>query len=151
VQRSAEEQLAGFLAKYSPDIASFASALREKLHARLPGAVELVYDNYNGLVIGYGATERPSEAILSIAVFPRHVSLCFLRGAELPDPEGLLRGTGNIVRNLRLEGDDALDRPGVAALIAEATAHSPVPFDRDTPSRLVIRSISAKQRPRRRA
>jgi hypothetical protein len=39
-----------------------------KMRARLPGAVELVYDNYNALAIGFGPTERTSEAVFSIEV-----------------------------------------------------------------------------------
>ena len=41
---------------------------------------ELVYDNDNFFVIGYGASPRPSEAILSIAASAKGVSLCFLDG-----------------------------------------------------------------------
>ena len=39
----------------------------------------MVYDNYNGLVIGFGPSHKPSLAIFSIALFPRRVILFFLR------------------------------------------------------------------------
>ena len=67
----AEAQIASFLAKYTPEIEAFAKAARARMRARLPGATELVYDNYNALAIGYGPSERASEAVFSIAVFPR--------------------------------------------------------------------------------
>jgi len=54
------------------------------MRARLPGAVELVYDNHNALAIGFGPTERASDAVFSIALFPRWVSLFFLRGRTSP-------------------------------------------------------------------
>jgi hypothetical protein len=109
----------------------------------------MVYDNYNALVIGFGATERASEAVLSIAVMPRWVDLCFLVGADLPDPHGLLRGSGTVARHVVLGEAADIDSPAVRALIAHAVARSKQPFDTAAPRRMVIKSISAKQRPRR--
>ena len=146
---SPQAQFDGFLAKYDPEVAAEAVAALERLRAQVPGAVEMVYDNYNALVFGFGATEKPSEAVLSIAVMPRWVTLCFLTGAKLPDPHGLLRGSGNIVRNVRLGSAADVDRPEIRELIAYAVASSPQPFDTAGPGRMVIKSISAKQRPRR--
>src|SRR3954468_10951393 len=87
-------RLAGFLSKYSPEIAGEAKKALAAMRRLLPGAIEMVYDNYNALVVGFGPTERPSEAIFSIVLYPEYVSLCFLQGAELQDPDGLLRGSG---------------------------------------------------------
>src|SRR5262249_26929487 len=52
--KSPEKQLAGFLAKYTLEISALAKKIFGKMRKRLPGAVELVYDNYNALVIGFG-------------------------------------------------------------------------------------------------
>ena len=146
---SPQDQLDGFLAKYTPEVAAQAVEALHRLRAHLPGAVEMVYDNYNALVVGFGATERASEAVLSIAVMPRWVTLCFLTGARLPDPKGLLRGAGNVVRNIRLGDPADIDTPAIRELIAHAVATSPQPFDTATAGRMVIKSISEKQRPRR--
>jgi Domain of unknown function (DU1801) len=146
---AAEKQLAGFLAKYEPAIARQVRAARMKLRTQLPGAVEMIYDNYNALVIGFGPTERPSEAILSIAAYPDHVSVCFLNGVELADPHRRLKGGGNLVRHIRLQQPDDLDDPVVRALIGEAVQHADAPFSGGR-RRVVVRSVSAKQRPRRR-
>ena len=146
---SPQAQLEGFLAKYTPEVAAEAVAALERLRPQVPGAVEMVYDNYNALVVGFGATERASEAVLSIAVMPRWVTLCFLQGAALPDPHGLLRGGGNVVRNIRLGSAADLDRPEVRELVALAVARSKAPFDPVRPGCMVIKSISARQRPRR--
>src|SRR5689334_14308151 len=99
---SAEDRLANFLAKYTPDIAAVAREARAKLQTLLPGAIELVYDNYNALVVGFGPTERASDAILSIALYPRWVNLFFLNGVGLPDPRRLLQGDGKTVRRITL-------------------------------------------------
>jgi len=146
---SPEERLAGFLAKYTPEIAAEAVAALERLRPHVPGAVEMVYDNYNALVIGFGATERASEAVLSIAVMPRWVDLCFLVGADLPDPHRLLQGSGSVARHVVLKEAADIDTPAVRELIALAVARSRTPFDTSASGRMVVKSISAKQRPRR--
>ena len=146
---SPEKQLAGFVAKFTPEGATLIRAARTKMRARLPQAVELVYDNYNFFVIGYGPSERASEAIFSLAAHAKGVALCFLHGAGLPDPKGLLRGSGNVVRNLRLESAATLDRPEVRALMKMALERANSPLDPEGVHRLVIKSVSAKQRPRR--
>ena len=108
-----------------------------------------MYDNYNFFVIGYGGTERPSDAILSIAAKAGAVSLCFLHGASLPDPRGLLHGDGSQSRFIRLESAASLARPEVEALIVAAIAQARAPLPDAGRGKLIIRSVSAKQRPRR--
>jgi hypothetical protein len=145
---SPSAQLAAFLAKFTPEVAALARKAIAALRKRLPGARVLVYDNYNALAVGFGPNERASEAILSIAVYPRWVSLFFLRGKGLADPRKVLRGSGNQVRHVVLESAADLDTPAIRALIAQAVAVSKT----KVPSRggsLVIKSVSAKQRPRR--
>jgi hypothetical protein len=146
---SPEAQLAGFLAKYTPEIVRQAEEAIGKMWQRLPGAIAMVYDNYNALVVGFGPTDRASEAIYSIAIYPRYCSLCFLQGANVPDPQGLLQGSGNVVRHIRLDAPETLDRPEVQALLDGALASAAKPLDPTQPGKLVIKSISAKQRPRR--
>ncbi len=146
---TAEEQLESFIDRYNPEVAALAREALTKMRARLPGAVQLVYDNYNALAIGFGPNEKASSVPLSIALYPRWVTLFFLRGADLPDPEKLLKGSGNIVRQIRLESAKDLDKAGVKRLIAEALKRAEIPIDPKQPGRVVIRSISAKQRPRR--
>jgi hypothetical protein len=72
-QPSAEKQFAGFLAEFTPDVAATARAAPQRLRKQVPPAIELVYDNYNGLVVGFGPSMHASEAVLSLAIFPTHV------------------------------------------------------------------------------
>jgi hypothetical protein len=145
---AAEAQLEGFIARYTPEIAALARTARAHLRARLHGSVEMAYDNYNALAVGYGPNERASSAFISIALFPRWINLFFLYGATLPDPEGLLEGDGSRVRHIRLRDATTLEQPAVQALIDHALVQTE-PLDRTRETRLVIKSISAKQRPRR--
>lgn len=146
---SPEAQLAGFIARYEPEIGALARAALKKMRARLPGAIELVYDNYNALAIGFGPTERASDAIFSIALYPRWVSLFFLRGANLPDPTKLLKGSGKQVRHIVLEDAAVLDKPGVRALMAHALENAVIPLNKTSPNRIIVKSVSKKQRLRR--
>jgi len=146
---SAEKQLAGFIAKFAPDRARQIRDARRKMRALLPSATELVYDNYNFFVIGYGPNEKASLAIFSIAAQASGVTLCFLQGAGLPDPTKRLRGSGNVVRNVRLESVSTLEEPDVRALIDVALARAKVRMDPSATRQLIIKSVSAKQRPRR--
>ena len=146
---SPEKQLAGMVGKFTPKVAALIRQARKKMRRRLPQALELVYDNYNFLVIGFGPSEKASEAIFSLAAHARGVNLCFLQGAGLPDPKEILRGSGNMVRNIRLENAASLDRPEVQELIEAALARAKTSLDPNGTHRLVIKSVSAKQRPRR--
>jgi hypothetical protein len=147
---SPRAQLDSFIDKYTPEIAVLARACLAKMRACLPGATQIVYDNYNALVVGFGPSEKTSHAIFSVAMYPRWVNLFFLQAApKLPDPHRLLKGSGNVVRSISIKSASELDHPAVQALIAEALKRAIRPIDPAAPRRLVIRSISAKQRPRR--
>jgi hypothetical protein len=146
---SAEEQLDRFLDAFTPEIAGMARRALAKMRKRLPNAVEMIYDNYNALACGFGPTEKTSEAIFSIAIFPKNVNLFFLQGAALPDPKGLLQGEGNVVRYIRLDDEKTLDRADVKAMMDVALKMAKVPMDKKAKYKLVIKSVSPKQRPRR--
>lgn len=147
--KDAEKQLASFLAKYTPEIANLAEEIRGEMRKLYPTALELVYDNYNALVIGYGPTEKPSEAIFSIVLYPKWVSLFFLQAKGLPDPDRILCGNGSSARHIVLPSAAALHVPEVRLLMQEAQARAKAPFDSKGAHRLIIRSISPTQRPRR--
>jgi len=147
---SAESQLRSFIQKFSPDDQRLIRAVRSAVRKRLPTANELVWDNYNFFVIGYSPTERPTDSILSIAARANGLGLCFIQGARLPDPKGLLQGSGRQTRFIRVESASQLSHPDVETLIRAAIARA----DRSLPvhgrGKLIIRSIAAKQRPRQR-
>ena len=150
----AKAQFDSFLAKYDPEVEAFARRALAKMRKLVKGAIEMVYDNYNWLVIGFSPTERPSEAIFSIVMPPGRVSLCFLQGAALPDPDKRLQGSGNVVRNIRLyeagkPDAKVLDDPEVLSLVNVALNRAKVPMRPGARRKLIIKSISAKQRPRR--
>jgi hypothetical protein len=145
----AEAQLEAFLGRYLPAVAAIGRGAVRQLRARLPGCDVLVYDNYQALAVGFSPDGKTGGAFLSVALYPRWVNLFFLQGAALRDPEGVLQGSGSIVRHVRMSGVDDLDLPHIRALIDAAVAGSEVPYDAGRNGKLVIKSISAKQKPRR--
>ena len=144
----AHAQLDQFISRYLPSVAADGRNALAHLQCRLPTATRLVYDNYNALVVAFAASEKPGDILLSIAFYPRYVTLFFLRGAILPDPQGLLEGSGSTVRSIRLEPVSRLAEPAVAALIDHAVAAAP-PLPAGGEGLLVIKSVSKNQRPRR--
>lgn len=149
IPQSPASQLAGFIAKFDPAIGKLARASRAALRESFPTSIELVYDNYNALAIGFASTERPSDVIISLAVFPRGVSLYFMHGAKLPDPQGLLKGSGNQGRFVPLKSVSTLSERPVQALLRAAVQQAKSPLATIGKGYTVIRSISKNQRPRR--
>jgi hypothetical protein len=145
----AATQLESFIDKFTPEMAALTRALYARMKARVPGAMILVYDNYNALAIGFAAGERVKDVVMSLAVYPRWVSLFFMNGPLLEDPHGLLKGGGTMVRHVPAISEASFDDPRIDALIEEALDKAGRPIDPAAEQVLIIKSISAKQRPRR--
>lgn len=146
---STAQQVDGFIDKFDPEVAKVIRSCRAAMRKRLPTANEIVYDNYNFFVLGYGPTERPSHAIVSLACSKKGVGLAFLYGRSLPDPQHLLLGNGSQTGFIRLPSAAALGEPAVEALLQAAVEHAKVPFATTGHVRTIVQSVSAKQRPRR--
>ena len=144
-----QQQLDGFLDQFAPDIAAHARAVLEAVRPFTPGATELVYDNSHALVVSFGATERAADAVLSVAVYPKWVTLFFMQGAALDDPLHLLHGTGSTVRGIRIKALSQFDDVHLQMLIEAAVATAATPLDERAERRLLIKAISDTQRPRR--
>ena len=142
-------QIAGCLAKFDPKVASLIRSCRKELRRQLPTAVELVYDNYNFFVIGYASTDRASDCIVSLAAAANGVGLSFYYGSSLKDPDGLLQGTGKQNRYIRLPKVSVLRAPAVVRLICAAADAAKTQLPGIGRGYTVIKSISKKQRPRR--
>jgi hypothetical protein len=121
-------RLEALLKKCTPEMAALASRVLAKLRQRLPGAVEFVYDKPRSLVVGFGPTEKPSDAILSIEVYREWLNLYFLDGAVMPDPDGMLQGAGKRVRHIKVRDAAVLDDPRVQSLIDDAVELSGASF-----------------------
>ena len=144
-----EAQLAAFIDKFEPGMATLIRQCRAEVRELLPTAIELVYDNYNFFVIGYASTERPSDCIVSLAAAANGVGLSFYHGASLSDPLKLLQGSGKQNRFIRLPSAEQLRLPDVVQLIRAAAEQGKTPLPAAGGGHTVIKSVSEKQRPRR--
>jgi hypothetical protein len=143
-----EAQLEAFLSKYTSDVAETGWAGIARLRELLPECDALVYDNYNALAIGFSPNGKTGMAILSLALYPRWVSLFV--SAALDDPHGLLKGSGGRMRHVVLHGGaDDLDRSEVAAFVTQSRERAGGLIEAGRKGALVIKSVSAKQRARR--
>src|ERR1051326_9243194 len=144
-----ESQISIFLRKYTPAVEAQLREARTRLRAMFPRGFELVYDNYNALVFGISPTERTSDAFISIAGYPRWVTLFFLHGANLRDAHGLLEGQGKQVRSIRLTEPKDINTPEVEAVIPHAVLLYELEFLAAPSLSTIVKSVSAKQRRRR--
>jgi hypothetical protein len=143
------KELDNFIDRFTPEVAALGRRALAKMRKLTAGSLELVYDNYNALVIAFGPTERASDLIFSVALYPRYATLFFANGVTLPDPTKRLRGNGRFMRHVMIDKISILDEPDVRALVEAAHAQAKVPLDAGQRRRLIIRSISPKRRPRR--
>jgi hypothetical protein len=141
--------IAEFLAKYKPEIAAQLQEVREHLAKHFPRGFELVYDNYNALVFAFASSERASDAILSVAGYPKWVTLFFAKGTTLNDPAHVLEGSGVQFRSVRLQPPTRLHDVAVQELICAAKVAASSQLDRAPPLTTLVKSVSAKQRARR--
>jgi hypothetical protein len=139
-------ELVALLARFDPAIRTLVREARTKLRRRMPTAIELVYDNARALAIGFASSERPSDTIVSLAIYSRGVNLYFIYGAALPDPNHLLLGSGNQGRFVRLESAEMLDRREIEDLLAAAIAEGDTPLPKSGRGRFIIKSVSPKRR-----
>lgn len=68
---------------------------------------------------GWGSSKM-QEAYACALPYAAHVNLAFYRGTALPDPAGLLRGTGKAMRHVSLAEPGEVDAPGIRALLIAA-------------------------------
>jgi hypothetical protein len=139
-----DAQLKRLIDQRPPDIAKLAKAVLAKMRRQLPGSAELVYDKKNSLVIGFCSADRASNVINSIATYSKWLNLFFFEGDSLPDPEGLLKGTGTMVRSIKITDAAQFDQPAVRSLIAAAAACAEPPLDRKAKRKIVLRQSSRR-------
>ena len=146
-QPTPSAQFSALLSRFPSEIVALAKRCLPRLRRAFPGCYQLVYDYSNSLVVAFGVSERGYEAIVALAIFPRWVRLYFDK--SLPDPEGLLEGSGSKVRSVTVKAASDLDHGAIQALIKAAIKHSGVTFPRTRSNRMVIKSESKKKKPTR--
>ncbi|MFN8546630.1 MAG: hypothetical protein U0527_01325 [Candidatus Eisenbacteria bacterium] len=144
-----EALLRSYIARFDPKEQKLIRAVRSALRKRLPTANELLYDYDKFFVIAYSATDHPMQGIVSTAARPDGVRLYLMSGPQLPDPKKLLQGSGKETRYICVETASRITHPDVEALIAGAIARATVPLPVEGRGKLILRSVAANRRPRK--
>jgi hypothetical protein len=111
-------ELEQFLTPYTPVVQELALKLRALIREVMPEVIEQ-FDPPAHL-IGYGLDRTYKGLICGITLHKAHINLMFARGTDLPDPEGLLVGTGKRARHVTIRQEADLERPGVRTLLVAA-------------------------------
>jgi hypothetical protein len=148
-KRTPEAHLRSSIDRLDPKNRKLMRSVRAAVRKRFPTLNELAYDYATSFVIGYSPTERGIDAIVSIAARADGVRLYFTQGVRLPDPKGLLLGSGRQSRFVRVEAASQLAHPDVEALVAVAIEQASIPVTSKRRGTLIIKSVGATQRPRR--
>ena len=148
--RTPEAQLRAYIDRLDPKKQKLFRSVRAAVRKRFPTANELAYDYGTALVIGYAPADRGIDAVVAIRAGATGVSLYFNQGPELPDPKGLLRGSGKQTRFIQVEAASQLAHPDVEALIAATIDQARIPLPSTGKGSLIIKSDGANKPPRRR-
>jgi len=122
-------ELEPFLAPYSPMVQALTLKLRALIREVMPDTIEQLDPSAH--LIGYGLDRTYKGLICGITLHKGHINLMFARGTELPDPEGLLVGTGKRARHVTIRQEAELEHPGVRRLLVAALQrHQQLPLSR---------------------
>lgn len=148
-QTSASAQFSALLSRFPPEIVALVKRVLPKLRRAFPVSFEIVYEYSHSVVMSFSMSERGYEAVVALAIFPRWVKLYFDK--SLPDPKGLLEGTGTKVRSVIIKAASDLDHGDIHELIKAAIKHSGVTLPSTRSTQMIIKSESKKQKPKKTA
>ena len=117
--REPDPKLQEYLMPYSAEVARMMFALRELVLKEAPDAGETVFRGY-AVSIAFSFTGRWTEAFCHVVAYKAHVNLGFNRGAELPDPKGVLEGTGKLIRHIPVRTLADLKNPNLLRFLRKA-------------------------------
>ena len=139
-----------FLEAYPSGITHLVLELRRLVLTAAPTANELVYDAYNAVAIAYTFTSSFRTGFCHIAAYAQHVNLGFNQGAQLPDPDRVLQGTGKSIRHLKVKTAADLESPHLRHFLSLALEIAPPNSLPHPKPRSITKSISpVKRRPTR--
>lgn len=110
-----ERDIDRLLAERSPEIQAVARALREVIRSELPGGVEQV--DFGNKLIAFGQSMKMRDLLFAVIPHTAHVNLQLADGIDLPDPSGIVEGTGKRIRHVKARSAADVGRADIRALI----------------------------------
>ncbi len=134
-QPKPEAVLRSFLARFDGKVQKLFFAVRAAIKKRLPAANELAYDYTSHIVVSYAPTDRGIDGIVAIDARTDCVRLYF--SPQVPDPKGLLQGSGKMARYLAIASAKQLAEPDLDAMLRAAVEVARVPLPTEGKGELV--------------
>ena len=107
---------------FSAEIKEIARETRALIHKILPKVVEVVWVRQKNIGFGTGPHKK-TEHFCWIMPATHHLTLGFNYGAELPDPENLLEGTGKLFRHYKFRSLADLSKSELITLLKYSTTY----------------------------
>lgn len=140
-QPSPKAQFTALLSRFSPESVALGKRCLSKLDRAVPGAIHLVYEYNHSVVVSISPSDHGYEGFAALAIYPNEVRLYFQGGKDLPDPAGLLQGSGSKAQYAIVESASELDKKAMQALLKAAIKHSGIAIPRGRASRMIIQSV----------
>ena len=109
-----------FLKSYTSKVQEVSLELRKIAMELLPETEEILYEGWKNFTYGTGKSRTDKDLIIYIAPFKDSVNLGFYRGTNLPDKKKLLKGTGKLLRHIKLKTMADYEIEDIKQLITEA-------------------------------
>jgi len=119
-KRKTKTEIQAFLAAHTPPVQAAALKLRELVFAVVPDAIEQIDPAAH--LLGYGFDRTYQDTVCVIMPLKTAVNVGFLRGVDLPDPTGLLAGTGKRARHVKIADRGEVEAPALRALLEASAA-----------------------------
>jgi len=110
-----ERDVDRLLGEHPPEIQAIERALRATIRAAFPDAVEQV--DFGNKLIAFGRSMKMRGLLFALIAHKSWVNLQLADGAELPDPNGLIEGTGKRIRHIKIRSVADASSPAVVAAI----------------------------------
>jgi hypothetical protein len=111
------------LSEHTPELQAIERALRTTIRTAFPAAIEQV--DFANKLIAFGRSMKIRGLQFAIIAHKSHVNLQLADGADLPDPQGLIEGTGKRIRHVKIRSVEAASSPAVVALVEAQLAARP--------------------------
>ncbi len=114
------KSLDSFLALYSREAREIALCLRKVILEVSKKANERIEFKAKMVTYGYGRNGADLGWVCAIAPHLKHVNLIFSDGAQIPDPEKLLKGRGKRARRVYFKSEVETANPALRVLLKNA-------------------------------
>jgi len=112
---NADQPILQFLSYYSDVVSEEALRVRKIIFESLPSIQEQI--DHSAKMIAYSYGPKYSDMICTIIPSKKGVKLGFYKGNELPDPDGILEGTGKISRYVQFAGKKEIKTSSIKNLL----------------------------------